>query len=298
MEISKANPFVILSLFLSIIVITMITKNPIFIGISFVSSSTYTLLLLKPKKMLKRVLFIFVLIILATITNPFFNNHGSTILFKVGKTNFTFESLFYGFISSLMIISVILWFYVLNYHLSNDKILYIFSKHFPRLALIITNFFKLIPELITKINSLNESEKILGMNYSKGFIARVKSKFLLLGNLFSYQVENAIVTAQAMKARGYGLKNKTNYHRYTFKVFDLFLLIFIVCLLACIFILGNELLLNYSFFPLISKIESNISAIISYLLFALLSIYPTLNLIKENIKWHYLKLKTYHLPMH
>jgi len=298
MEFTKYNPFVILIYFGCNILITMLTKNPVIIGISIFSSSVYTLLLMKPKKIKKVILIIVIVILIASITNPLFNSNGEIILFKIGKKEFSLEAIIYGMVASIMLIAIVIWLFSYNHLMTTEKFLHLFSKYLPNLALIIANILKLIPEFTRKINSLNESEKILSFSYENGIIGRLKSKFKLFGNLFSWAIENSIITASSMKARGYGLKGKTNYSIYKFIFKDLIMSLIFIAVTIFIIIYGSNILFNYSFYPNLTPLDFSLKPSITYITYTLFANYASLNLVKEKIKWHYLNSKIHPSPMH
>lgn len=297
MELSKYNPIVILLYFISNILITMLTKNPVFIMISFVSVIIYALVLKFPNKVYKQVILIIVLILISALTNPLFNKMGDTIVLQIGKTKFSFEAIFYGFVAALMIIAIIIWFRNYNLVMSSDKFLYLFSKYFPNISLIISMILKLIPDMLKKIKDLDDAQKVIGIYAKKGFFKKIKNKFLILGSLFSWTIEHALISAESMKARGYGLSGKTHYKAFKFKFRDALLCFYIIASTVYIIIFNSNILLNYTFYPIIEPVAIDNLSITGYIIFFLLANLATFLHIKEKIKWHYLKLKIYPSPI-
>ncbi|MCK9470605.1 MAG: energy-coupling factor transporter transmembrane protein EcfT [Bacilli bacterium] len=296
MNITKYNPAVILIYFISNILITMLTKNPVFIMLSFVSIIIFSLIIKSPNKLLKNILFMFAIIIIATLTNPFFNSLGKTVIFTIGKTEFSLEAMSYGFFTALMIIAVVLWFRNYNLIMTSDKFLYLFSKYFPNLSLIISMVLKLIPELLIKLKDYDYAQKVIGIYAKRGFIKKLKNKFLILGSLFSYAIEDSLQSAISMKARGYGLKEKTHFTTYKFRLRDFTFAFLTISLTLSIFILSYDTIINFSFYPRMSELSFDNLSIISYGLFLLLANLASILHLKEKIKWHYLKSKIYHSP--
>lgn len=101
-----------------------------------------------------------------------------------------------------------------------------------------------------------------------------------------------------MKARGYGLKGKTNYIIYKYRLKDFFYTLLYLGLSVLIILLNYNNLVGFSFYPLIDNIDVSVNSIISYILFFVLANTATFLNVKENIKWHYLKLKISHSHMH
>lgn len=297
MELSRYNPAVILLYFMSNILITMITKNPVFIIISFMSIVIYSFLIKFPKSIGKYIILTLIILLLSSITNPIFNPMGDTILFKIGKRSFSLEAISYGLIASLMIISVVLWFRNYNLLMTGDKFLYLFAKYLPRLALVISMTLKSIPELLEKAKDLDDAQKVIGIYAKKGLVKKMKNRFLILGSLFSYSIENSLQTASSMKARGYGLKGKTSFTFYKFRFRDLLMVILILFLTIFVLINSSNILLNYVYYPKLDLIAMDLTSLISYGLYFILANFATILHIKEKIKWHYLKSKIYPSPI-
>ncbi len=297
MELSRSHPFVILLFFMANIIITMLTKNPVFIFISFSSVVVYSLILKRPKQIYKPILFITLLLIISTFTNPLFNNYGETVLFSLGKTKFTFESMSYGFITGLMLISLVLWFRNYNILMSTDKFRYLFSKYLPHTALIISLVLKLIPEMFEKIDDIINASKTTGAYYRQNFFGKLRNRFNVLGVVFSWAIEYSMQTAISMKARGYELKNKSKFIIYKYRFSDLFKTILILSSLGLIIYFGFDSLLNYNYFPIMEKLSFNYQLIIALATFGLLTNLGTFIQIKESIKWRYLESKIYHSPI-
>ena len=100
--------------FISAIVTGMFFVHPVFLGVSIVASALYYLLLTGRRgiKFLYSMLFLFIAI---SLINPLFNTLGETVLFTYfGGRCFTLEALMYGFATSGMFLSVLLWFALLQ----------------------------------------------------------------------------------------------------------------------------------------------------------------------------------------
>lgn len=288
MRLEKYNPLTIFIYFISVLLITMVTRNPVYIGISFLTGSLYSLFIINNKNIYKSILIIILIIFISAITNPLFSKSGDTTLFKISNINFTLESLIYGLVTGFYLISIIIWFNIYNKLFSSDKFLYLFGNIFPNLSLILSMTLNLIPNLLEKTKRLNESLKVQGL-LDKGFIRKIRNRFLLLGNLFSQTVEESITTALSMKARGYGLKGKTKYKKYKFCLSDILLILITLAIFIYLVTINRSLLLKFEYYPIIGTLITNKLDIINYCLFFGLSIIPIYLHIKEQLKWHYLK---------
>lgn len=93
------------------------------------------------KALLKIIPFLFVIAALNLLTN----HRGMTILFQIGHTPYTFESLMYGVSNALMLGAVMLWFRCYTAIITNEKFLYLFGKTFSGTALLLSMIMKLFP---------------------------------------------------------------------------------------------------------------------------------------------------------
>lgn len=287
--IGSYHPIVSFIYFAVVIITSMLYMHPVFVIISVISAVTYNFLLNKDgtKKIL---LFGLTMATFIALGNLLFVNKGVTVLFYLRGNGVTLESLFYGIISGLMMLSVIVWFSCYNEVITSDKFLYVFGKIVPSIALVISMTLRLIPKLITQIKIISKSQKTIGLDYSEGtLLMRAKSSMRILSILVSWALEDAIQTADSMKARGYGLKGRTSFSIYKFIDRDAVMLFFIT-VISMILIMGytygyGELM----FYPYIEQIEVNIGSLLIYGAFTIIAFLPVILEVMEAVKWKYLK---------
>lgn len=287
----RLNPIVAFMYFVLTLVISMISLNPIIIGISYIFSLLLYGLLKGFRNLFKSLIYSLVILLLIALTNPLFVHKGETILFFLNENPVTKESILYGFTTATMLLTVYYWCSCYSEIMSSDKFIYLFGKITPKLSLLLSMALGFIPKLKRKYNEINEAQKGLGIYSSKSYVDKIKSKFRVLSILLTNSLENSIDTADSMRARGYGLKGRTSYEIYKFTLSDLLYLIFILCVsIICIvlIILGYS---DFSFYPIISYKEVTILSIMLYVSLLLLVGSSIFMEVKENILWHYLKSK-------
>lgn len=237
--------------FFIIILITMFFMHPIILLISLISSIS-CLLTIKGKEALKFIVCLIPIIIIIALFNTIFNSEGSTVLFIIYNRRITFEALFYGFFSGIMLISVLIWFSCYNKVMSSDKIMYLFRKLIPTIALIICMVFRLIPKFKYQIKLISDGQTIIGKGIKTGkILEKIKNGLNIISILISWAFENSIETVYSMKARGYGLKGRSSFNIYIIKKRDLVALTVIIVLSVVIIVglLCNEI--HITFFPII-----------------------------------------------
>lgn len=237
--------------------------------------------------MKRTILFTIPIFLIIAISNPIFSHKGITPLFYINYNPITLESVIYGLSMSGMIVTVIFWFSCYNEVMTSDKFIALFGKISPNIALIISMTLNTVPRMKRQIELITNSQETLGMYINSGsIIKRAKSSIRILSILITWALENAIDTADSMKARGYGLSGRTSYSLFKFKKNDLFILCFIIFLsFLCMYgEIGNYI--SFSYYPYISSIDISYFAFILYFSYFLLMTLPLAIEFKETIKWH------------
>lgn len=288
---SNYHPIVIFIYFISTIFLTMLTYNPIILAISLVSSLCYSFILSKPKAFFINLIYYILMFILIIITNPIFSHNGESILFFLNDNPVTMEALIYGFAMGMMLISIMYWFYCYNEIMTSDKFIYLFGKIIPSIGLIITIGLRFIPTFKHQLKKINNAQKILGLYSKGGIMDKIKNNLRVLSALITWSLENAIDTASSMKARGYGIKKRTNFSVYHFRFTDFIFTLFNIVFVSCFLVGYFTKTLTFNYYPTISQLKYNYLLIITIIATFILMMIPFILEIKENIKWHYLKSK-------
>lgn len=305
------HPLVNVLFFISIIVFGMLLRHPVYLVISFISSTAYYLKL-SGKDGRKTVFrFLLPMLLFVVIINSFFNHYGVTTLFILSSgNNFTFEALVMGIVSGITVVSVIQWFFCCNEVVTEDKFMHIFGRILPKGALVVSMILRFVPLYRRRYKEISQARKCMGLNGTDSFICKMKNTFKNIGILVSWSFENAIETADSMKARGYGLKGRTYYSRFQWHTGDTLALILLVLFDALIIfgLISNSAYCIYNPYVIINQPseigttyiinELNLTinpfgflSIISLIAFTLLCFLPLTIDLKEDIKWHRLQSK-------
>ena len=305
------HPLVNVLFFISIIAFGMLLRHPVYLVISFISSTAYYLKL-SGKDGRKTVFrFLLPMLLFVVMINSFFNHYGVTTLFILPSgNNFTFEALVMGIVSGITVVSVIQWFFCCNEVVTEDKFMHIFGRILPKGALVVSMILRFVPLYRRRYKEISQARKCMGLNGTDSFICKMKNTFKNIGILVSWSFENAIETADSMKARGYGLKGRTYYSRFQWQTGDTLALILLVLFDALIIfgLVSNSAYCIYNPYVIINQPseigttyiinELNLTinpfgflSIISLIAFTLLCFLPLTIDLKEDIKWHRLQSK-------
>ena len=305
------HPLVNVLFFISIIAFGMLLRHPVYLVISFISSTAYYLKLSGKDGRKTVFLFLLPMLLFVVIINSFFNHYGVTTLFILPSgNNFTFEALVMGIVSGITVVSVIQWFFCCNEVVTEDKFMHIFGRILPKGALVVSMILRFVPLYRRRYKEISQARKSMGLNGTDSFICKMKNTFKNIGILVSWSFENAIETADSMKARGYGLKGRTYYSRFQWHTGDTLALILLVLFDALIIfgLVSNSAYCIYNPYVIINQPseigttciinELNLTinpfsflSIISLIAFTLLCFLPLTIDLKEDIKWHRLQSK-------
>ena len=104
-----------------------------------------------------------------------------------------------------MIVSVLYWFRTLTHIMTSDKLLYLFGSVSPKLALILSMTLRYIPLFRSQIRKTQQAQKALGLYKEDSIPDNIRGGIRIFSVMVSWALENGVITADSMTARGYGL---------------------------------------------------------------------------------------------
>lgn len=283
------HPTVLFCYFVSVIGMSMFYMHPVYLVLTFCAAVVCNILLHR-RHFFKNIIMYIPLFIFMAIINPLISHNGMLVLFYVNGNAITVEAIVYGCAMALMIIAVILWFSCYNDVMTSDKFLYLFGKISPALALTISITMRLVPRFKHQIHLIAQAQKTIGMDYTVGNPwQRIKSGIRIISILITWALENAIDTADSMKARGYGLPKRSTFSLFVFEKRDGFMLAFIISLFVVSVVGGFKSYTTFHFYPTFSDIQWTITSMFFYGIYAILLVIPIVIELKEELQWRYLK---------
>lgn len=277
---SQCHPLVNFLFFVGAIGFGVVIQHPAYIALGCLGAAAYYLLLI-PGKAWKTVLSMVPVFIFVAAINPLFNHEGEYILFLAFGNPYTLEALCYGMAVAGILVVMLLWFCSYSLVLTSDKFICLFGSVIPSLSLLLTMVLRMIPSLVRKAKMISGSRDAIG----KGLAANAKNKEKLqngaavLSSLTDWALEGSVVTADSMRARGYGTARRTSFMIYRMTARDICLLGVMLLLAAATIFFGG---FDAAYTPALS-IAPVTWGLAAYGLFLGL---PIILNVKEAITWH------------
>ena len=293
MEFKTYHPIVNFTYFVLVIGFSCFFMHPAALCISAVCAFIYSVMLKGRKQIKTNLIYMLPMFILMALINPAFNHAGATVIDYLPSGNpLTLESIIYGLCSAAMIVSVICWFSCYNEIMTSDKFIYLFGKVIPALSLIISMTLRFVPRFTAQFKIVTNAQRCIGRDISKGsIINRAKHGLNILSIMTTWCLENAVETADSMKARGYGIPGRTAFSIFTFDKRDKKALI-------CILVLGAYTLVGnlmggmyFSFFPSMKAAEASAFQVSVFCAYLQLCICPVIIELWEVRRWKALRSK-------
>lgn len=237
----------------------------------------------------KKVLPFAIFPVISTIVNPLFVHKGVTVLFILNNNPITLEAVRYGFTIGLVIFSTIVWFSSFNNIMTTDKLMYIFGSVSPKIALILSMALRYIPLYGQQIKKIRQTQQVTGLYKEDNAIDKIRGGLRIMSVMVSWALENGIITADSMTARGYGVGRRTRFSIFSWRRADKILLAATLLLGGAVIVFMAVGHLAYEWYPQIITPGASAPAIIAYAAYAALGAVPVYLQIKEENRWRSLQ---------
>ena len=288
----SVHPAAAMLFFVIVTVTTALILHPVVTGCSLIAACAYAVYLKGGKALKFCLCFVLPLIAIVAVLNPVFNHAGATALFYFRNGNaVTLEAVLYGVNSACMFAALTLWFYCLNCVMSSDKYDYLFGKTIPVLSLVFSMVLRFVPRFVSRIREVAAAQRSLEPRLKMSPVRAVKHGLSVIGVTVTWALEGAVVQADSMKSRGYGLKGRTSFSRYKFEKRDGALLALMLVCFAVYAAAAALKRIDFRYYPTIRAAGCDAPALAGYAAFALLCLIPLLLNILEDAKWRALRSK-------
>ncbi len=274
---SAYHPAVNFLFFLAVLLPGTVILHPAFLAVGFFGAASYYLCL-HGLRGLRRMAAMLPLLLATALLNPLFNRSGQTVLLTVFGIAYTREALLYGAALATMFGTMLLWFGCCTAVMRADKFTALFAGLAPSLSLLLVMVFRLVPNLKRKGAQILGARRCLGKTVSDGAGAAV-----VLRCLTAWALEGGVVTADAMRCRGYGAGTRTGFMIYSSTRRDRIAFCVIGALLAAAV---GAIVCGCTAAQFTPTWEIAPISGVPLLLYGLLCFLPTLLQLREALSWH------------
>lgn len=236
------HPRVTFLTYVSLLVWTMIKPHPVLTVWSVVGS----LLLLfsyyraGAKDTVKRVTVLFLLI---ALFNPLFVHRGVTVVGFLFGRPITVEAMLYGVQTGLMIAAIMLWSASFSRLLNSEKVLALTGGVMPKISLILMLTLRSIPRYKRKLKQMEE------VYVPRPDHGKIRRRLALWNQLFGWAIEESVVTADSMLARGYGIGPRSSFNLFIWRKADTAALLWLIVWNAAMGVATHVGLFDITFYP-------------------------------------------------
>lgn len=281
------HPFVLMVYFLSVLLTAMFVSNPVLQLCALGGGILFCLMLQKKSCIPGNIGFYVPLFLMVAVTNPLFSHNGVTPLFFLNGNPVTLEAFIYGIVIAVMVVGVMMWCKCYGEIMTSDKFLYLTGRAAPKLSLVLSIALRFVPMFKRQLHRVSRAQKAMGFYSTGGFVDKIRNAMRVFTAMISWSLENAMETSSSMKARGYGLKGRTNFSLFRFYAGDGVMLA--VCAVLLVITISGTAAGETAFYyyPRISRLNCSAFAVIVYAAFGLMSFLPFIIEVKEAVVWKY-----------
>ena len=217
MGFEQCHPAVNLFYFIFVMYGMLTFKHPVFLLISFLSAFLYSVKRNGKKAMIFNVILIPLVVVFALYYSTY-THFGITVIKKnmIGN-NITMEAFVYGIVLGIVAAGVMIWFSCVFSIFSSDKVVYLFGRLSPKLALYFSVLLRLIPRIKQEGKKINEAQRGIGKGVNQGNIfVRMRNCIRIFSMLITWTIEAVTTASESMRSRGSSLRGRKAFSIYRF----------------------------------------------------------------------------------
>ena len=285
-SLNDVNPAAVTVYYFSVIGLCMFTMDPVITACALLSGIVNSLFGPGRKRRAPHALFASVFVITFLI-NPVISHNGVTVLFFVNDNPVTAEALVYGSAVAAMILSVMYWFWSYSSVMTSDRVLYVTSRLSRKFSLVLSVSMRFFPLFLERTRRVKNAQKASG-SYSDGnIVKRIRGDLRVFSVMTGWALENGIITAESMEARGFGSGKRTYYSDFSFSKRDFCFTASALALTACAAVFIRSV--TFAYYPELVFSFRNALPLPGYVSYFILCFYPPVAEMKEEIRWKCLR---------
>ena len=215
MGFERCHPAVNFIYFAAVITGTLLFKNPVYLVISYVCAFIYSV----KRNGVRGLVFDLVLLPLIAVFTYYycsFEHFGMTIIgYNNVGNSITLESIVYGCVLGFMAATVLMWFSCVHSVFTADKVVYLFGRVSPHLALFLAVLLRMVPRIKKEAGRINTAQKGIGLGANQGgIIRRIRNWIRIFSMMVSWTIEAFASASDSMRSRGSLLRGRRAFSIY------------------------------------------------------------------------------------
>ena len=266
--------------FLSVLLVSAFSPSPALQLSALLGGIAFCAVLNRGRRTCRDTVFDILLFLLVAVTNPLFVHSGATPLFFLNGNAVTAEAVLCGIGLAVTLLSAVVWFRCFNIIMTSDKLLFLFGRLSPKIALLLSSALRFVPLFGEQARKIRAAQRTMGLYASDSLTDRLRSALRVYSALITWALENAVDTGSSMKGR-------TSFSLFRFGKRDLALTLAVAAADAAVIAASAFGRLDFSYYPRIAAGETDIFTAAAIAAFALLSFLPFISEVKEEVRWRY-----------
>lgn len=286
-DFAALHPVTLFVYYLLLLVFGMTLTHPVFVCLS-VCLTGASFVLLKKSGAVKTLFSLLIpLSFLAALINPLFSHAGQTILAYFPSGNaLTLESILYGLNAAGSFFTALAACFCVSVVMTDDKWIALFGRFAPSVSLLLSMTFRFVPRFQKEAYQLAQTQKSFVPTRKVPF-ARLKNALHTFSALVTKTLENALFTADSMKARGYGLPGRTAFSLFSFHKQDVIVLASTLLLASYVALGALSGQIAFRFYPNVRASALTPYSLRVFCAYALFCALPCMIEGKELLRWKY-----------
>ena len=246
---SAYHPAVALAYLVCAAGFAMAAMQPVYAGLSLAGALT-CLVCVRGAASLRKTAWLAALVPVVAVANMLFVGEGTTALFTLGSRAFTLEALLYGTCSGVMLSAVFGWMASYAACMDSAATTELLGRATPTVALMISQVMRLVPQFARRGRTVASALAATPAAAPRGARERTAGNLRTVSVLMGWGLEDSLVRADSMRARGYACgAARTTYRCHRMRRADALVLTATVALALINIPLAAIACAQYSFYP-------------------------------------------------
>lgn len=279
---STFHPFAAAAYFAAAAGVAMFSMDPMVVALSLVGAVGLCVLTGGLGSLRWQLSMLGLFAVLAVI-NPLTHHDGVTVLVVVNDRPITLEACLYGLTAAGMVVGMVYWFRGFSQVMTSDRLLVLLGGLSPRLSLVVSMALRYVPLFGRQMKKVQQSQRALGLYREENLLDQCRGGLRVFSVMTTWALENGVITADSMAARGYGIGRRSHFRKVRFGARD-GLLMALSLLLAGLSMWGGR---QIAFYPRLAFAPMTLRIWTGYGAYGALMALPHIFQAKEAMAWRW-----------